>query len=122
MKIAVKVFSSIFAVVIILLSLVMTVIEGRLLFSGEWQLHASVVLGFVRYFLRLLFAIGGIAVGVCEFIPKARGVRLFISLLLLVFTAVSFFNITNGIEWLFLIPSLLYFLSCLVRERLDKCK
>ena len=60
-KIIINIILGFVSLIILLLSLVLIFIEGRLLFSGDWLVYDNVVLGFFRYFFRLniaLFALG----------------------------------------------------------------
>ena len=52
-----KVLLVIISSIIMLLSLAFIVIEGRLLFSGDWLIYDSPFNGFIRYLCRLLIAI-----------------------------------------------------------------
>ena len=52
-----KVLLVIVSSIVILLSLAFIVIEGRLLFSGDWLIYDSPFNGFIRYLCRLLIAI-----------------------------------------------------------------
>ena len=52
-----KVLLVIVSSIVMLLSLAFIVIEGRLLFSGDWLIYDSPFNGFIRYLCRLLIAI-----------------------------------------------------------------
>ena len=52
-----KVLLVIVSSIIMILSLAFIVIEGRLLFSGDWLIYDSPFNGFIRYLCRLLIAI-----------------------------------------------------------------
>ena len=52
-----KVLLVIISSIIMILSLAFIVIEGRLLFSGDWLIYDSPFNGFIRYLCRLLIAI-----------------------------------------------------------------
>ena len=52
-----KVLLVIISSIVMLLSLAFIVIEGRLLFSGEWLICDNPFNGFIRYLCRLLIAI-----------------------------------------------------------------
>ena len=62
-----RVLFMIFNVVISILALAFLVIEGRLLFSGEWLIYDSAFDGFIRYLFRTLLCIVTISKGVIEF-------------------------------------------------------
>ena len=52
-----KVLLVIVSSIVMLLSLAFIVIEGRLLFSGDWLIYDNPFNGFIRYLCRLLIAI-----------------------------------------------------------------
>ena len=52
-----KVLLVIVSSIIMILSLAFIVIEGRLLFSGDWLIYDNPFNGFIRYLCRLLIAI-----------------------------------------------------------------
>ena len=52
-----KVLLVIVSSIVMLLSLAFIVIEGRLLFSGDWLIYDSPFNGFIRYLCRLLLSI-----------------------------------------------------------------
>ena len=52
-----KILLVIISSIIMILSLAFIVIEGRLLFSGDWLIYDSPFNGFIRYLCRLLIAI-----------------------------------------------------------------
>lgn len=52
-----KVLLVIISSIIMILSLAFIVIEGRLLFSGDWLIYDNPFNGFIRYLCRLLIAI-----------------------------------------------------------------
>lgn len=57
MKTMLKVLSVFISVIILILSLAFIVIEGRLLFSGDWIVYDSPFFGFVRYLFRLIISV-----------------------------------------------------------------
>ena len=122
MKTVTKIFSYITAAIVAILALVMTVIEARLLFSGEWLLHESVPFAFIRYLLRTLFALFGVFAGVSAYIKYFDKHQLFIAGTLASVSFAIFFFVTNGIEWLFLIPSLIHLGVTAIRSIANKCK
>lgn len=58
--------------VLILISLVFVFIEGRLLVSLDWTIYDNAFNGFIRYFFRLLIALGSIFTAVLEFINMKK--------------------------------------------------
>lgn len=122
MKTVTKILSYITAAIVVILALVMTVIEARLLVSGEWLLHESVLFAFIRYLLRTLFALFGVFAGVSAYIKHFDKHQIFIAGMLASVSFAIFFFVTNGIEWLFLIPSLIHLGAMAARSIADKCK
>lgn len=59
-----KIITYIAAALTILLSIVFIVIEGRTLFSCDWQLYENTVDGFIRYLFRLLISIYALFIGI----------------------------------------------------------
>ncbi|MBE5889247.1 MAG: hypothetical protein E7283_10600 [Lachnospiraceae bacterium] len=62
------------SVIIVILALLFCIIEGRLLFSGDWTLYEFAWGGAVRYLCRLLMAIAALAIGLLPFVNlKVKG-------------------------------------------------
>ena len=59
-----KIITYIAAALTILLSIVFIVIEGRTLFSCDWQLYENTIDGFIRYLFRLLISIYALFIGI----------------------------------------------------------
>ena len=53
-----KLFRIVFGVILFLLALAFVIIDGRLLFSGDWLLHEVPFFAFLRYFARFVLALG----------------------------------------------------------------
>ena len=53
-----KLIRIIFGVILFLVALAFVIIEGRLLFSGDWLLHEVPFFAFLRYFARFTLALG----------------------------------------------------------------
>ena len=66
MKKLINVLISVFTGLILLVSFVMTVIETRLLFSGDFLLCYNVFNGFIRYFLRLIISVSFLLISFIE--------------------------------------------------------
>ena len=66
MKKLINVLIYLFTGLILLVSFVMTVIETRLLFSGDFLLCHNVFNGFIRYFLRLIISISFLLISFIE--------------------------------------------------------
>jgi len=59
-----KIIRIILGVILFFAALAFVIIEGRLLFSGDWLLHEVPILAFLRYFSRFALALGA-ATAVC---------------------------------------------------------
>ena len=57
MKRLFKIIAVMISCIILLLSLAFLFIEGRLLFSAEWLIYDSPILGFIRYLSRVLISL-----------------------------------------------------------------
>lgn len=57
MKTVLKVLSVFISVIILILALAFIIIEGRLLFSGDWIIYDSPLMGFIRYLFRLTISV-----------------------------------------------------------------
>lgn len=53
-----KLIRIIFGVILFLVALAFVIIEGRLLFSGDWLLHEVPFFAFLQYFARFSLALG----------------------------------------------------------------
>lgn len=84
MKTLFKILSIFISSIIIILSIAFIVIEGRLLFSGDWLVYDNPLFGFLRYFSRLLLAIFALLKGLFEILYINKKQRLFYADLLLV--------------------------------------
>ena len=60
-----KLIRIVFGVILFLVALAFVIIEGRLLFSGDWLLHEVPLFAFLRYFARFALALGVAVVGIC---------------------------------------------------------
>lgn len=70
-----KVFNiiiGIFSAIILLLSVVFIVLEGRLLFSGDWIVYDNIALGCVKYLFRFILALSAGTYAVFEFINMKK--------------------------------------------------
>ena len=66
-----KLIRIIFGVILFLAALAFVIIEGRLLFSGDWLLHEVPFFAFLRYFAKLALALGVAVVGI--YLCKKKG-------------------------------------------------
>jgi hypothetical protein len=67
MKTITNIFLCLFVSISLILSLAFIVIEGRLLFSGDWLIYNNPLNGFIRYLFRLLLALFVLIKGIIEF-------------------------------------------------------
>ena len=68
MKTVLKVLSVFISVIILILALAFIVIEGRLLFAGDWIVYDSPLMGFIRYLLRLTISVFAFIKSLCSII------------------------------------------------------
>ena len=115
MKKASSIICAVVAVIVIIFSAVFCFIEGRLLFSGDWLLHESVVLGFLQYFLRTALCVFGIFVGVAVFIKKFEKTVALLSTCLVSATVPAFLFLTNGFGLYLLLAAALFNLAVLFK-------
>ena len=67
MKTITNIFLCLFVSISLILSLTFIVIEGRLLFSGDWLIYNNPLNGFIRYLFRFLLALFVLIKGIIEF-------------------------------------------------------
>ena len=115
MKKASSIICAVVAVIVIIFSAVFCFIEGRLLFSGDWLLHESVVLGFLQYFLRTALCVFAIFVGVAVFIKKFEKIVVFLSTCLVAAIVPAFLFLSNGFGLYLLIAAALFNLAVLFK-------
>ena len=65
-----KIIRIVFGVILFLAALAFVIIEGRLLFSGDWLLHEVPFFAFLRYFAKLALVLGVAVVGICLCMKK----------------------------------------------------
>ena len=115
MKKASSIICAVVAVIVIIFSAVFCFIEGRLLFSGDWLLHESAVLGFLQYFLRTALCVFGIFVGVAVFIKKFEKIVVFLSTCLVAAIVPAFLFLSNGFGLYLLIAVVSFNLAVLFK-------
>lgn len=72
MKIVSKILLIIISCVILLVSLVMIFVYGRLICSGDFLIYDRPFNGFIRYFLRLILSTLYLGISLIEIIPSFR--------------------------------------------------
>ena len=106
--------------VVTVLSLALLVIEGRLLFSGEWMLHEVAVFAFIRYLFKFLLAVGGIVVGASTYVKPLESFRCVLSVALFAVTLAMCPFITNYMNVALPAVALLHLLATLLLTFLRK--
>lgn len=116
-KIVFNVVIGFFSAVILLLSAIFLVIEGRLLFSGDWLVYDNVALGFFKYFFRVLIALAAGTYAVFEFInmkKNSKTIKIFLfiaNVVLILMCTILGFTATNMEGEIALIIALLAFIA-----------
>ena len=101
--------------IIVILALAFCIIEGRLLFSGDWMLYEFALGGAVRYLCRLLMAIAALIIGILPFVNiKKKGEKLYNTqklgaTLLLVMALVTLIFATNYVGIVVFVITCIYF-------------
>lgn len=110
MKKTARILNLITSALLMLIGLIFTVIEGYLLFSGDFLLFESEFLAFIQIFLRLCLAISVFLLGLFTVIKKERSfLHESIALLLLVGMMAAF--LTNGFGLYFTVLATLHALT-----------
>lgn len=128
MKKLFNVLIGIFSAIILLLSVVFVVIEGRLLFSGDWLIYDNAAAGFFKYFFRLILALAAGSYSIFEFINMKKNNKVISHLLfmmniaLVVMTMVMIFTTTNMVGEIALLISTVVLLIKLLSFVLIKPK
>ena len=112
----------IFSVIIMFLAVAFCIIEGRLLFSGDWTIYESSFQGFIQYLCRFLMSLFALSMGLLPFINKIRPNQKIIeflkicSLALVVMSAIVCIFATNYVGIIILGIALIYFF-CSIYEK-----
>ncbi len=72
MKTVLRIVYYIFSAIILLLALAFCIIEGRLLFSGDWTIYESALQGCVQYLCRFLMSLFVLSIGLFPFVNKIK--------------------------------------------------
>ncbi len=116
MKKTARILNLITSALLMLLGVIFTVIEGYLLFSGDFLLFESEFLAFIQIFLRLCLAISVFLLGLFTVLKKERSfLHESIALLLLVGMIAAF--LTNGFGLYFTILAILHTLTTYLYSR-----
>lgn len=113
MKILGKTLFIITCVISLVLSLAFLVIEGRLIFSQDWIIYDSPIMGLIRYLLRFIFALGGLLMSIFELVNlKKRNPFIGLCLInanfsLLVMSIILMILGSNGVGTILLVVSLM---------------
>ena len=93
MQKVINVFLVFFCVVTAILSLAFLVIEGRLIFAGDWLIYDNALNGLVRYLLRFMLALFALFSVTCEIVnlkKKNQNLKIY---LLFAFISLVIFSI-----------------------------
>lgn len=126
MKIINNILFYIFSIVIGLLSIVMIVIELRLLVSLDFIIYDSMFNGFMRYFLRLIISCSFLFMILCENVKKLKNNSfiknnlLFFEMLLLIVSIIMFVLATNYIGIITLLLMIIFISLKLLKINFDK--
>ncbi len=113
----------IFSGLLILLAAAFCIIEGRLLFSGDWGIYESAFQGFIQYFCRFLMAVFALSMGFLPFVNRIKPSQRISSFLgtgavaLVIMSGILCFFATNYVGEILLVLSLIYFLLSLFKEK-----
>lgn len=72
MKTLLRIVYYIFNAIILLLALAFCIIEGKLLFSGDWTIYESTLQGCVQYLCRFLMSLFALSIGLLPFVNKIK--------------------------------------------------
>ena len=96
-----------------IVALLFVVIEGRMLFAGDWLLYDSFLVGLLQVFFRFSLALFALLVGICAFVFKKKFSFVIECAGLVIASVVISFFASNGFEIYFLALSLVYFFTAL---------
>ncbi len=94
--------------ILLLVTLAFIVLEGRLVFSGDWLLHEVVALALMQYLFRLLLALFAFAAALVTIIRGGKRAAIYEGVCLLAASAVMAFFVTNSFGFYFILLSLLF--------------
>ena len=117
-----KVLLVIISSIIMILSLAFIVIEGRLLFSGDWLIYDSPFFGFIRYLGRLLLSVFAFTKCLLEviYINKEHKLKEYLGYAdigLLVMSVVILIFSTNYVGLVCIVLSLINFIIKLIKYK-----
>lgn len=115
-----KVLLVIISSIIMILSLAFIVIEGRLLFSGDWLIYDSPFFGFIRYLGRLLLSVFAFTKCLVEIIyinkeHKLKEYLVYADIGLLVMSVVILIFSTNYVGLVCIVLSFVNFIIKLIK-------
>lgn len=129
MKKVASLISYISAGLLIFLSLIFIVIEGRTLFSLDWSVFENSVNGFFRYLFRLLIALFAFVMGIFTYFAiskkanKAIHIYFYIgSITIFVVSIVIAIEMVNYIGYIFLVISIIYLIGSFLHFYLNYLK
>ena len=113
----------IFSGILLLLATAFCMIEGRLLFSGDWSIYEYAFQGGIQYFCRLLLAVFALGMGFLSFVNIIKQRKKISDLLrtgavaLVIMSAIICFFAINYVGEILLVISVIYFLLSLFKEK-----
>ena len=122
MKKLLHVIYYIFSGIIVFLATAFCIIEGRLLFSGDWLIYESAFHGCIEYFCRFLMAVFALVIGFLPFVNRAKNnpkISDFLkigSVALVVMSIIICLFATNYIGEMLVCISVIFLLLCLFKE------
>lgn len=96
------------SVILAIISLAFTIIEGRLLLSFDWSLHEQGLLGFVQYLARLGIAVLCLATSISSIVYINKKDFIFEGCCMLTVAIAIAINATNGVGLYLIIAGALY--------------
>lgn len=129
MKKVASLISYISAGLLIFLSLIFIVIEGRTLFSLDWSVFENSVNGFFRYLFRLLIALFTFVMGIFTYFAISKKASNVIhiyfyigSITIFVVSLVIAIEMVNYIGYIFLVISIIYLIGSFLHFYLNYLK
>lgn len=110
-----RIYPAVSAGLVMLVSLVFVVLEGTLLFTGDFLLYEWQLLAFLQRILRFLLPAAAFAVGLLFFLKRQRSF-LPESLTILLCTAAAAPFIGNSVGFVFIAIAALFIIGCLLRH------
>ena len=111
MKAFILILRRVVCVLIALFSLIILLLELRLIFSADWRIYQHPALGLLQYTLRAMLAAAALLIGISSFVSKRPQHTLWESIYLLCASVPLSFFATNYVGKAALLLSACYFLT-----------